>query len=155
VEVHHITPQSEDGPDTLDNAAPLCPGCHGIYGANPVYRHQIKQMRDNWYDVCEKRFGTSNPYIAQNLNAMAETLRTVREDQVKYQDTLDQIKTIMLRSLSSTASAVNKAQTFEQVVTASSSAVHLPSDFCPVCNGPIIPADPLGPMICPVCGYQP
>ena len=28
LEVHHITPLSEDGEDTLDNAAALCPNCH-------------------------------------------------------------------------------------------------------------------------------
>jgi len=28
LEVHHIIPLSEDGPDTVDNAAALCPNCH-------------------------------------------------------------------------------------------------------------------------------
>ena len=27
VEVHHILPQKDGGPDTIDNAAPLCPNC--------------------------------------------------------------------------------------------------------------------------------
>lgn len=33
VDIHHIVPVSDDGPDTIDNAAPLCPNCHRLYGA--------------------------------------------------------------------------------------------------------------------------
>lgn len=154
VEVHHITPQSEGGADTLDNASPLCPGCHGIYGANPVFRNQIKQMRDNWYDVCQKRFGASGLEVAKQLNAMTETLQTLRVDQVKYQTTLDQIKSAIVGSLAGTASAVNKAKTFEEMATASGSAIFVGSsqkDFCPKCNGPSFD-DGLGGGHCIICG---
>ena len=43
VEVHHIIPQENDGPDTEDNAAPLCPSCHEIYGANRQKRKFIRE----------------------------------------------------------------------------------------------------------------
>lgn len=56
VEVHHIIPQAEGGPETEDNAAPLCPSCHEAYGANPEKRKFIREARDLWYDICEKRF---------------------------------------------------------------------------------------------------
>jgi hypothetical protein len=49
VEVHHIIPESEGGPDTLDNAAPLCASCHDLFGGNPEKRKQIRQMRDHWW----------------------------------------------------------------------------------------------------------
>jgi 5-methylcytosine-specific restriction endonuclease McrA len=39
VEIHHIIPESESGPDTEDNAAPLCPSCHETYGANSEKRN--------------------------------------------------------------------------------------------------------------------
>lgn len=55
VEVHHIVPQKEGGEDTINNAAPLCSRCHDLYGANPSKRKQIRQMRDHWYEVMEKR----------------------------------------------------------------------------------------------------
>lgn len=54
VEIHHIQPQSEGGDDTMDNAAPLCGRCHDLYGGNPEKRKQIRQMRDNWYEMVEK-----------------------------------------------------------------------------------------------------
>jgi rubrerythrin len=119
VEVHHITPEAENGLNTLDNAAPLCAGCHAIYGGNPVFRKQITQMRDNWYDVCEKRFSPSNLKVAQQVNTMAETLGTVRADQVKYQQILNEIKSAIVGSLAGTASVINSAQTLEEIVTAS------------------------------------
>lgn len=43
-------PQEENGPDTLDNEAPLCANCHEIYGGNPTKRKLIRQLRDNWYE---------------------------------------------------------------------------------------------------------
>jgi hypothetical protein len=55
VEVHHIVPQSEGGPDTLNNAATLCSSCHDLYGGNPEKRKTIKQMRDHWWEMMSKR----------------------------------------------------------------------------------------------------
>lgn len=52
VEVHHIIPQAEGGPDTEDNAAPLCSNCHTLYGANPDLRKEIRLRRDQWYSLC-------------------------------------------------------------------------------------------------------
>jgi len=157
VEVHHITPQSEGGPDTFDNAAPLCPGCHGIYGANPVYRKQIRQMRDNWYDVCEKRFSASGFEFGRQLNALTETLRTVRADQVKYQATLDQIKSVVVTQMAGTASAVRGAQTFEEILGATGPPgpdISMPpghKGFCPKCNRHIFD-DGLPGRNCVICG---
>jgi hypothetical protein len=57
VEIHHIVPQKDGGPDDDDNAAPLCPGCHETHGGNPDRRKSIREARDNWYELCDKRFG--------------------------------------------------------------------------------------------------
>jgi hypothetical protein len=122
VEVHHIIPEGEGGPNTLDNAAPLCPGCHGVYGANPVFRKQIRQMRDNWFDVCERRFGPLSPSIYEEISHITDTLKSVRDDQKKYQTTIDQIKQIMMGSLNTSLYEIKSAKTFEEVATASSAA---------------------------------
>jgi hypothetical protein len=58
VEVHHIVPESDDGPSDDANAAPLCPTCHETYGANPVKRKFIREARDTWYGICERRYAS-------------------------------------------------------------------------------------------------
>ena len=55
VEVHHIVPQAEGGPDVLENAAPLCASCHDLYGGNPEKRAQIREQRDLWWTLMEER----------------------------------------------------------------------------------------------------
>ena len=54
VEIHHIIPQEEGGPDTLDNAVALCASCHLIYGGNPLKREEIIEKRDELYKLQEK-----------------------------------------------------------------------------------------------------
>ena len=56
LDVHHIISEAEGGLDNEDNAAPLCPNCHRILGANPEMRKQIRERRDHWYEICEKRY---------------------------------------------------------------------------------------------------
>jgi len=53
IEVHHIVPESDYGPDTFDNAAPLCPNCHSNLGNDPLKRNRIKEKRDLWYNRCD------------------------------------------------------------------------------------------------------
>lgn len=65
VDIHHIVPQAECGPDTEDNAAPLCPSCHDTYGANPVKRKFIREARDLWYELCNSRFAQGSGVLAR------------------------------------------------------------------------------------------
>src|SRR3989338_8570386 len=55
VEVHHIVPESQGGSDELSNAAPLCASCHDLYGGNPDKRKQIKDMRDQWWNLMSQK----------------------------------------------------------------------------------------------------
>jgi hypothetical protein len=63
VEIHHITPEADGGPDTEDNAAPLCPTCHETWGANPDKRKFIREARDFWYEVCAKRYASDKDLL--------------------------------------------------------------------------------------------
>ncbi|TET46666.1 HNH endonuclease [candidate division TA06 bacterium] len=56
IEVHHIIPEQENGTNTFDNAAPLCPTCHETFGSNPRKRKMIREARDSWYEICEQRY---------------------------------------------------------------------------------------------------
>ena len=55
IDIHHITPKAKNGPDVFDNAAPLCPNCHLVYGGNPNLRKRIRERRDAWYAICAAR----------------------------------------------------------------------------------------------------
>lgn len=73
VEIHHIVPQSERGPDTDANAAPLCPSCHEVYGANPTKRKFIREARDLWYEICERRYAPDSSMLGQVREAITQT----------------------------------------------------------------------------------
>ncbi len=79
VEVHHIKPQADGGPDTEENAAPLCGHCHRIYGGNPDLRPFIRQARDHWYEFCSK---FTNP---DTVGAQIDQKRKENEKQTTYQ----------------------------------------------------------------------
>ena len=46
----------ERGADVEDNAAPLWPSYHEIYGANPTKRKLIREARDVWFEICGRRY---------------------------------------------------------------------------------------------------
>ncbi|MGO9371071.1 MAG: HNH endonuclease [Syntrophobacteraceae bacterium] len=46
MEIHHIVPEPQGGPGTIDNAAPLCAKHHADFGDNPHKRKVIREMRD-------------------------------------------------------------------------------------------------------------
>lgn len=78
VHIHHIISQAEDGPDTIDNAAPLCPNCHDRFGGNPLKSKFIRETRDYWYEVCLKRYLDSKMDLTEILKDYVK-----KEDVVK------------------------------------------------------------------------
>jgi hypothetical protein len=81
VEIHHIVPEAEGGLDVEDNAAPLCPSCHELYGANPQKRNLIREARDLWYEICATSFASNKDLLAaivqmlQNVATKADVER--------------------------------------------------------------------------------
>lgn len=69
VEVHHIIPQEENGPDTLENAAALCPSCHGDFGGNTEKQSRIREMRDWWYETVERMYKPRDFDALESLSA--------------------------------------------------------------------------------------
>ena len=79
IEVHHIVPQDEGGSDELDNAAPLCPGCHMLLGGNPDLRKQMWQRRDWWWEYCAGLAGAEDdPSARRRREADRRVERGVR-----------------------------------------------------------------------------
>jgi hypothetical protein len=73
VEVHHIIPQSENGPDSESNAAPLCPSCHETYGANQTKRKFIREARDLWYEICDQRYASEGSLLQDVYSAVSNS----------------------------------------------------------------------------------
>ena len=72
LEIHHIQPKAEDGINTEDNAAPLCPSCHRSFGGNQELRSRVREMRDDWYKKCEVLF-TKESRPNEVFNSIYET----------------------------------------------------------------------------------
>jgi len=80
VQVHHIVPEGEGGPDTIENAAPLCPSCHDYFGANPTKRKEIKHMRDWWYQKVEQMY--PNKYVTiEQIGEISSRLEEIQRGQ--------------------------------------------------------------------------
>ena len=84
IEIHHIIPECDGGPDTEENAAPLCPSCHDTFGANPEKRKFIREAKANWLAVCDRRVSAvvDASSLLELLKRVAtrEDLRELRRD---------------------------------------------------------------------------
>ena len=80
VEVHHIVPQAEEGPDDEENAAPLCPNCHELYGDNPKLRKRICEKRDWWFQVAAKKYPYQYEAVRQSIQAVDSELLAIGQD---------------------------------------------------------------------------
>jgi len=63
IEIDHIIPSSENGPDTIDNAIAVCFECHAeIHSYNDKHPRgrkfrpdELRAHKENWINICEKR----------------------------------------------------------------------------------------------------
>lgn len=78
VEVHHLEPQADSGSDESENAAALCPSCHETYGANPTKRRFLREARDLWYELCEKRYASDGAKI-DAIHSLMSTAATKQD----------------------------------------------------------------------------
>lgn len=85
VETHHIISREEEGPDTEDNAAPLFPSCHDLYGANPQKRKFIREKRDDWYIKCQKE--SEKDKLLEDIISKLENVPT-RDDFISFKNEL-------------------------------------------------------------------
>ncbi len=109
LDVHHILPQAEDGPATLDNAAPLCVECHDLYGGDPGKRKWVREARDYWWDYCAKQ--ASNP-TTTTLLAKFDALQT---DVAQGRRDVADLKAVVMQQLASAQAAVGSAQTVAEI----------------------------------------
>jgi len=60
MEIDHIVPQADEGPDTYENAIPVCFECHAeIHSYNLDHprgrKFQPAELRDQWLSICRER----------------------------------------------------------------------------------------------------
>ena len=91
VEVHHIVPGEDGGPDTEKNAAPLCPNCHTWFGDNPKKRKEIRQTRDWWYEMVEAKYGGREDSSAKKLDELLAEFRSQSANEAERQKVLSEI----------------------------------------------------------------
>ena len=78
LQVHHLIPEHEGGPNTIDNAVPLCPNCHVWFGNNPDHRNELRQARNRWYDQCSQSNAlVDSTEIANRILEAAPDLRRI------------------------------------------------------------------------------
>jgi hypothetical protein len=77
LEVHHIIPQKDGGPDTIDNAAPVCPTCHSDYGNNFEKAARIREMRDWLYEQVKIRYSKQESDL---ILKMSQDVFSTKED---------------------------------------------------------------------------
>jgi hypothetical protein len=119
VEVHHIIPEAQGGPDTIENAAPLCAGCHHQYGGNPELRKQLREMRDFWWERCRQaQYITVDAGLAQKVDALHVALI---QGQKRQSEVLSEVKGIVLQQLNNAQQQVMASGTVANVLTAVSS----------------------------------
>lgn len=80
VEVHHIVPQADNGLDDEENAAPLCPNCHALYGDNPRLRKRIRERRNWWFRVAAKKYPFEYEEVRKSVETVDAELLAVGRD---------------------------------------------------------------------------
>lgn len=83
-DIHHIIPQENDGPDTLENAAPLCASCHDYFGDNPDKQRKIKALRNNWWKLVEMKYKYVNAsdelFIIEGIEVILDRKITMKDN---------------------------------------------------------------------------
>jgi len=159
VQVHHIRPQEDDGPDTLDNAAPLCARCHDLFGGNPEKRKQIREMRDAWWELCE--VSSVDPAFVDFYEHLDQLYAQVGTGRIVPPDFLNEVRGVISQHYARVSQAVRDAKTVQDVIraTAYAPSEHLECSRCEVETVPIGPRvhPQLGLVMwyrCPQCGAQ-
>ena len=151
VEVHHIIPQADQGPDTIDNAAPLCGSCHNRYGGNRDLQKQLTEMRDHWWQRCSE--AVSEPGYVQMSKNLDELRGKYVSGQADQNRLLGEVKDLLLGRLRSAQTAIESASSVSDVLATSSSmstgvAYTGGTEVCPKCGA----ISPGGFSQCGSCG---
>jgi len=156
--VHHIIPEAEGGPDTEENAAPLCANCHDLYGGNPDKRKFIRESRDFWYDCCDRRSPPDPEMmreIRDHLHKEVVTKGDLRQLKVYLDDRIESILGQPLPASKQVQMIADTTAAFSDLVVMPSDAITISDDVavqlmnkCRRCGANY----PASENACPECG---
>ncbi len=127
VEVHHIIPQAEGGPDDLDNACPLCAYCHDQVGGNPEKRKQLREMRDLQWELNAKQ--AQHPATVefnQKLDNIQLHLSDSAKGQAEQQQALIDIKNLMISHNNTSNVAISQVRSFADLTAVTGVCIRPP-----------------------------
>jgi HNH endonuclease len=123
-DVHHIVPEAEGGPDTIDNAAPLCPNCHDWFGHDGARRAEVRARRDWWWERCAKIDAAQmTPPDGRRFDRLFEQYK---DSQAQEQARLfAEMKTLIAGAFREQAARVSSANTITELIQTSTSSATL------------------------------
>lgn len=103
VEVHHIRPQSEGGPNTYENAIALCFDCHADAGHyNPKHPkgtkyspEELKKSKNQWIEMVRKN-NIESPRVDEELKF------TIMEETAKYEEKIISLRRDVIKIFATT-----------------------------------------------------
>lgn len=99
LEVHHIVPEANGGPSTLDNGLPVCFDCHADvesynhkHPRGRKYRpEELKRLRDEWFTlVADGKIGGHGPAIPTDVDLELIRFYSQCLDRPAFQDEIRQ-----------------------------------------------------------------
>jgi len=113
-------PAGVGGPDSIENACPLCPTCHADFGANPERRSALREVRDWWWRQC----ATSSPnQFAAMLSERLESIESSVASSLSR--TVEELKSALISELLTRRRELNLQSSLSDI--AEVSRVSLPS----------------------------
>jgi hypothetical protein len=154
-EVHHLTPKEEGGKGVLDNAVLLCVQCHSDYGHRRDKRLQLRQARDQWYEVVAKRY---EPLGLDEIAALQDLATKDDVDGLKSHmaGLFEQLMGGMVRGSTSASEVANVGSSMVNTITMPSRYSQTPSSktwiTCARCDHETVGTSEFCPTYCPKCG---
>ena len=150
-EVHHLLPREEGGLGVLENAILLCAQCHTDYGHRPDKRKQLRQARDDWYEIVKDRQRPADHAVLERLQDLA-TKQDIEQLKIEVGGLFNTFMASFIHGSTSSQQVVNVASIMANSIVYPPTVVQSPvfNRQCIKCGKPYTATNFTDP--CPNCG---